>query len=145
VVPHLEASLPPDRTTVVRCWTLDSYAQLKLLRAALYQALMGQPMPPGSELDDVPEKMLLVATELATNALTHARPPTVVELRRTAETFILDVTDDDPTTRPRIAEAATTDAGGRGLWLARDLALDIGWYAENDVKHVWAEFSVAAD
>jgi two-component sensor histidine kinase len=99
-------------------------------------------MPAGQELDQVPEKMILVATELATNALAHARPPTVVELRRTGKTFVLDVTDDDPATPPEITEARPTDSGGRGLRLARDLALDIGWYVEKGVKHVWAEFSL---
>jgi two-component sensor histidine kinase len=119
---------------------LDSYTQLKQLRVALHEALVGQPVPTDRELDEVPQKMLLVATELATNALTHARPPTVVQLRRTDHTFILDVTDDDPTTMPEIAERDPLRAGGRGLRLARELALDIGWYVDQQIKHIWAEF-----
>jgi serine/threonine-protein kinase RsbW len=144
VVPRLEASWPPDTTTAVRRWTLDGSAQLKLLRAALHEAVLGEPVPGGKRLDAVPEKMLLVATELATNALTHAHPPTVVELRRTGDTFILDVTDDDPDTEPEIAETGSTRSGGRGLRLARELALDIGWYTEGGVKRVWAEFALPA-
>jgi two-component sensor histidine kinase len=121
---------------------LDSYVQLKLLRAALHKALLGQPVPAGRELDGVPQKMLVVATELATNALAHARPPTVVQLLRTDHTFILDVTDDDPTTQPQISESSPLGAGGRGLRIARDLALDIGWYTDRGTKHIWAEFSL---
>ncbi|GIF00426.1 ATP-binding protein [Paractinoplanes rishiriensis] len=126
----------------VGSWTLDSYGQLKLLRAELRAALLGEPLPPGRDLDEVPEKMVLVATELATNALTHAHPPTVVELRRTEQTFILDVTDDEPDTPPEIADSRPLGAGGRGLRMARELALDIGWYSERGVKHVWTEFSL---
>ena len=138
----LEPSRPPSTAVTVQTWTLDSYTQLTLVRAALCEALLGQPVPAGKELDEVPEKMLLVATELATNALTHARPPTVVHLRRTAHTFILDVADNDPDVKPEILEGRPAEAGGRGMRIARKLALDIGWYTDQGTKHVWAEFAL---
>jgi serine/threonine-protein kinase RsbW len=140
-VPLLEPSRPPS-TVAVRQWILTSYTELKLLRAELCAELLGQPVPRGRDLDEVPQKMLVVATELATNAMTHARPPTVVQLRRTPDTFILDVTDDHPTAVPEIPDHRPLDAGGRGLRLARDLALDIGWYVDREIKHIWAEFSL---
>jgi serine/threonine-protein kinase RsbW len=142
LVAFLEPSWPPSTTVAVRHWKLDSYAELKLLRAALHEALLGEPVPADRELDGVPQKMLVVATELATNALTHARPPTVVQLGRTDHTFILDVTDDDPTAQPKIAASRPLQAGGRGLRIARELALDIGWYTGQGIKHIWAEFSL---
>jgi anti-sigma regulatory factor (Ser/Thr protein kinase) len=121
---------------------LDSFAQLRSLRASLYKALTGEPLPDGGYLDQVPEKMAVVATELATNALAHARPPTVVRLRRTDDTFILDVADEDPAVLPEFAADRPPGAGGLGLPLVRDMALDIGWYIVGDVKHVWAQFAI---
>jgi serine/threonine-protein kinase RsbW len=121
---------------------LDTFTQLRSLRAALHETLTGQPLPQDGTLDEIPEKISVVATELATNAIAHARPPTVVQLRRTEKAFILDVADEDPTVGPELAENRPAGAGGLGLQLARRLALDVGWYVDGVVKHVWAEFPI---
>jgi hypothetical protein len=141
-VSTLSASRPPAPNAEVAHWILDSFTELRALRASLHKALTGQPLPEGGQLDEVPEKMAVVATELATNALAHARPPTVVRLRRTDQAFILDVTDEEPAAVPEFAEGRPPGAGGLGLRLARELALEIGWYTDAGVKHVWAEFPV---
>lgn len=135
-------SLPPTPNREIERWVLDSYNGLRELRASLHQALTGQPLPEGGALDDIPEKMAVVATELATNALAHARPPTVVLLRRTPESFILDVSDEEPEVAPEFAGKRPPGAGGLGLHLARGLAFDVGWYVEGVAKHVWAQFPV---
>ena len=140
----LNSSRPPTPYVEVQRWTLDSYTELRSLRSSLHRALTGEPLPEGRFLDEVPEKVAFVATELATNALMHTRPPTVVQLYRTETSFILDVADEDPTIVPEFADARPTGAGGRGLQLARKLALDIGWYVDGDVKHVWADFPIPA-
>src|SRR5205085_2941255 len=54
-VPLETASLPPEAAVDVQHWVLDSFAELQQLRAALFAALNGEPMPPGGELDAVPE------------------------------------------------------------------------------------------
>jgi serine/threonine-protein kinase RsbW len=141
-VPALSASRPPTPSADVAQWVLDSFAELRSLRACLHEAITGQPLPEGGLLDEVPEKVAVVATELATNALAHASPPTVVRLRRTEMAFILDVADECPAVVPEFAEGRPAGAGGFGLQLARKFALEIGWYAEGDVKHVWAEFPI---
>jgi serine/threonine-protein kinase RsbW len=141
-VPTLSPSRPPAPSTEVARWVLDSFTELRLLRASLHKALTGEPLPEGGVLDEVPEKVAVVATELATNALAHARPPTVVRLCRTEATFILDVTDDQPATSPEFAENRPMGAGGLGLQLVRDLARGMGWYVEGTVKHVWAQFPI---
>jgi hypothetical protein len=133
-------SSPPPEMTGIHSWVLDTPAELKLLRASLYEALTGEPFPDQAELDDVPEKMVLVATELATNALRHGLPPTVVRLGRAGDDFVLDVSDQDPRIIPEFAEARPPGAGGLGLQVARKLALDIGWYIADGTKHVWARF-----
>jgi serine/threonine-protein kinase RsbW len=42
--------------------------------------------------------------------------------------LILDVTDEEPATAPEYADDRTPRGGGLGLQLARDLALEVGWY-----------------
>jgi two-component sensor histidine kinase len=121
---------------------LDSAAELRQLRAGLFAALHGEPLPPGGDLDYVPEEMAVAATELATNALRHGRPPTRVSLRRTEHTFVLDVADEDPETVPEIAGSRAPGAGGLGLRLVSRLAEASGWYVEGARKHVWAEFRI---
>jgi serine/threonine-protein kinase RsbW len=123
-------------------WVLDNFAELRTLRSSLHEALTGEPLPEGGYLDAVPEKMAVVATEFATNALAHARPPTMVQLLRTDDAFILDVTDEDPAALPEFAEGRPLGAGGLGMHLARDFAGDLGWYVDGDVKHVWAQFCI---
>lgn len=138
------ASRPDHLGTPVQSWVLDDATQLHGLRASLYAALTGEPMPDGGVLDEIPEKVALVATELATNALTHARPPTQVRLHRTEHVFLLDVIDHEVDASPVAAQASPSTPGGLGLHLARDLAGDLGWYVEGDTKHVWAQFPIPA-
>ena len=87
-------------------------------------------------------KMVLVATELATNALRHSLPPTVVRLFRVGDEFIIDVAYHDPQILPEYADARPPGAGGLGLRLAREFSLDIGWFVNHRTKHVWAKFPV---
>jgi len=99
-----------------------------------------QPLISGKELDDVAERMTIVATELATNALSHARTPATVRLGRTRTAFVLDVADNLPSVPPHLIEGQSLGAGGRGLHITQELALDTGWYLADDSKHVWAQF-----
>jgi len=137
----LPSSRPGTWGTQVRRWDLNSPAELRELRASMLAALTGSP-DTAAQMDDVPAKMLLVATELATNALRHGLPPTVVRLFRLGDEFIIDVADHDPQILPEYADARPPGAGGLGLRLAREFALDIGWYVDERTKHVWAKFPV---
>ena len=121
-------------------WVLDSPAQLRALRASLHEAITGELLEPGTPLDEVPEKIVLVATELATNALRHGLPPTTVRLGVAGKRFVLDVADHAPDVVPQYSEGRELGKGGLGLQLAKQFALEIGWYAEQNSKHVWAEF-----
>ncbi|GAA0571713.1 hypothetical protein GCM10010172_65240 [Paractinoplanes ferrugineus] len=137
---HLPQALPPD-ADVLNTWVLDSTVELTGLRAALGTALRGSDTGDDDRLGDVPERMLLVATELATNAICHGLAPTEVRLLRAGEMFVLDVTDHDPDTVPAPTAASPQDMGGRGLALAQSFALDVGWYSTPSTKHVWATFA----
>lgn len=121
-------------------WVLHTSTELRALRAGLHEALTGQPLLAGQSLDDIPERMLVVVTELATNAIKYGRPPTVVRLLRGDGEYVIDVADQDLGTIPELADTRPVDAGGRGLLLASKLSLDVGWYATATAKHVWASF-----
>lgn len=136
------SSQSPPAMTELHSWVLDSPVQLRSLRAGLHQAITGEPLPEGAELDEVPEKVVLVATELATNALRHGLPPTIVRLGRHDTVFVLDVADHSPEVVPHYADDRPPGDGGLGLYLAKRFALDLGWYTADDTKHVWAEFPV---
>jgi anti-sigma regulatory factor (Ser/Thr protein kinase) len=123
---------------------LHTTTQLKALRAALAAALSDDPEAAGRPLDGVPERMVLVATELATNAIRHGIPPTEVRLSRTTDEFVLDVADHDLTSVPELTDTHPLDSGGRGLMLAREFSLEVGWYATHDTKHIWATFPLGA-
>jgi anti-sigma regulatory factor (Ser/Thr protein kinase) len=139
-VAQLQTSPPPPEAQELHVWILNDSTQLRQLRSALQQALTGQPLVAGEALQDIPERMVLVATELATNGIVHGRPPTEVRLLRAHDCFVLDVADHDLSTVPELADTRPLHAGGRGLQLARSFSLDVGWYATDTTKHIWATF-----
>ncbi|SCL23428.1 Anti-sigma regulatory factor (Ser/Thr protein kinase) [Micromonospora pallida] len=136
----LRTSPPPPQAVELRCWLLRRPQDLRALRASLHEALTGHDLVDGERLDEVPELVVLVATELATNALRHGLPPTIVTLSASDDYFYLDVADHDLSTLPELTHFQPTGSGGRGLQLALALSLDVGWYATDDSKHIWASF-----
>nr|WP_296063528.1 ATP-binding protein [uncultured Actinoplanes sp.] len=127
----LRISVPPAAAAELRRWTLDDFQELRELRAALRLALGDQ--------DDLCDRIAVVATELATNALRHGLPPTVVRLMRQGDRLIVDVADHDLAASPEPADRPLGE-GGLGLRLAQTFAADVGWYIADETKHVWASF-----
>ncbi|MGX6606063.1 ATP-binding protein [Micromonosporaceae bacterium Da 78-11] len=134
-VPHASA-------VELHSWKLDSFTELRLLRAALREAVLESPVvnSPDVDIDDIFDRMAVVATELATNALRHGLPPTVVRLLREDDHLILDVADHDLQAGPHLDLDRPLGAGGLGLQLTKTFALDVGWYYTEVTKHVWASF-----
>ncbi|MEU7994245.1 ATP-binding protein [Micromonospora sp. NPDC049060] len=137
---QLSSSTPPAQAVELRRWTLQEPVDLRALRASLHEELTGDVLGEGEALAEVPELVALIATELATNALRHGIPPTIVRLLATDDYLILDVADHDLGSLPQLAEARPVGDGGRGLELARALSLDVGWYATGTTKNIWASF-----
>ncbi|MGW4501846.1 ATP-binding protein [Micromonospora sp. NPDC004336] len=137
---RLSSSPPPPQAVELRRWTLSEAGDLRRLRASLHEELTGDVLDEGEALEEVPELVVLIATELATNALRHGIPPTIVRLLATEDCLILDVADHDLGSLPELTDAQPDGAGGRGLQLARALSLDVGWYATGDTKNIWASF-----
>ncbi len=90
-----------------------------------------------------PEDAVLVAAELATNAVRHARSAFVLSLRWHDDRVRIAVRDRDPA-GPRPLEQTSAATGGRGLLIVRRLATSWGWEAVPDGKSIWATVQVPA-
>ncbi|ADL44155.1 ATP-binding protein [Micromonospora aurantiaca] len=138
---QLRTSPPPPQASELERWVLDSPEDLRGLRASLRDALNRHGLVQGADLDEVPHLVVLVATELASNALRHGRPPTIITLLATDDRFLLDVADHDVSSVPELTDIHPMDSGGRGLFLAQSVSLDVGWYGTEKTKNIWASFS----
>ncbi|MEU8821595.1 ATP-binding protein [Actinoplanes sp. NPDC048796] len=141
---QVDRSRPPP-SEELRRWRLTGPDELRSLRASLHQALSGTRPADHRGLDEVSGRIALVATELATNALQHGLPPTTVRLLRHEDRFVLDVADHHPGGAPFLTALSLAGHRGRGLPIVRAMALNLGWYEDGDVKHVWASFPGARD
>ena len=122
----------------VRIWVVDSAKNLGELRASIVAELAAVAGKPPVALGETADHMVLIATELATNAIKYGRPPVIVKLMRANGVLLLDVADHDTSTQPYLAGTRPEGEGGFGLRIARRLAQDVGWYTEEPAKHVWA-------
>lgn len=86
----------------------------------------------------------LVVSELATNAVTHARTPFTVEVRRDGPRLVLAVRDGTSQV-PVPVSAGARDTRGRGLAIVAALSQD--WGSDErpaSAKSVWASFTLPA-
>jgi anti-sigma regulatory factor (Ser/Thr protein kinase) len=79
----------------------------------------------------------LILSELVTNAIRYGRGPIEVRLLRD-RTLICEVSDSS-TTSPHLRYAASTDEGGRGLFLVAQIAERWGTRYTPHGKVIWAE------
>ncbi|WP_199737924.1 ATP-binding protein [Cellulomonas sp. PhB150] len=136
----LRASRPPANFVPARRWVVDSVSELAGLRHALRTEINTRAHASADrDLDRVAQDLVLVASELATNAIKHGRPPTIVQLFQDGTSFLLTVADHDLGSEPRIAGDRPPGEGGFGLQIARRLSRDVGWYRTDTVKVIWAE------
>ncbi|MXG91130.1 SpoIIE family protein phosphatase [Nocardioides flavescens] len=82
------------------------------------------------------DDLVLVTSELVTNALVHARPPVDLRLRRSGDDVVLEV-EDHALLRPRRRRAHDDDEGGRGLNIVQILVRDWGTRSTETSKTVW--------
>ncbi|RHA37066.1 ATP-binding protein [Cellulomonas rhizosphaerae] len=84
--------------------------------------------------------LVLLVSELVTNAVEHAWPPVILRVDVDDERIRVEATDshrDEPVLR----DAPPTDGGGRGVWLIDRLASDWGSQVDEsgECKTVWFE------
>jgi two-component sensor histidine kinase len=84
----------------------------------------------------------LVVSELATNAVVHARTAFTVTLSRADSTVLLAVRDESPA-GPVPAQPGPPDIGGRGLRIVRMVSADCGVVSDRSgTRTVWASFAL---
>ncbi|KUN79128.1 histidine kinase [Streptomyces bungoensis] len=79
----------------------------------------------------------LIVSELLTNAIRYGTPPVRVRILL-GRTLVCEVSDGSSTS-PRLRRAATTDEGGRGLFLVSQFAQRWGTRHAAQGKVIWAE------
>jgi two-component sensor histidine kinase len=95
--------------------------------------------------DDLVQGLLLIVSELVTNAVRHAAllsPEVAVEVAVGAEWVRVSVEDSHPY-RPTVLEADHAQTGGRGLLLVREISLEAGGtcnveHTASGGKIIWA-------
>jgi anti-sigma regulatory factor (Ser/Thr protein kinase) len=88
-----------------------------------------------------PDSVVLVMTEMVTNAICHAAGPLEVELARDSRVMVVGVSDRSQAL-PRPLMAETEAEGGRGLILLERLASRWGVRTHpQGGKTVWCEFT----
>ena len=139
----LRTSPPPAQAVELEQWSLSHGDELRPLRLGLRQALSAHRLVDPADPQEAADRVILVATELASNALRHGAPPAVVRLLHCDGRFLVDVADHDLAGVPKLAGVHRAGVGGRGLHIAGTLAHELCWYATETAKHVWASFPVA--
>ncbi|MFI9243672.1 SpoIIE family protein phosphatase [Streptomyces sp. NPDC053086] len=91
-------------------------------------------------LEEVSFATELILSELLTNAIRYGAPPVRVRLLL-GRTLVCEVSDGSNTS-PRLRQAATTDEGGRGLFLVSQFADMWGTRYAARGKVIWAEQSL---
>ena len=106
-----------------------------IARHAVGRLLASAPLIPTERVEDV----LLLVSEVVTNAVMHARTTVRVTALAAAGRVLVAVTDDDPQHAPCTAERGTMATSGRGLRLVELLASSWGVEVGETSKVVWFE------
>lgn len=95
-------------------------------------------------LDDLLDDVVLLTSELVTNAVTHAGTPMTVAVVREEDRLRIDVFDQHPTRVLPVGANARPGAGEHGRGLLITSALSTAWGVEyrKDHKRVWAAFAL---
>lgn len=126
-------------------WEVGEAADLSAVRTALcsrageHETRVADPDGRRPLLASAAERVGLVFSELATNALRHGRHPVTVTLARSRDGWLVTVSDGGRDHGPLVVERARNRAGGHGLRLVLQLSRSAGWYRDLTLKHVWAE------
>ena len=120
-------------------WVLpDDLTAARAAREHVAEELRRYRHPPAT-VDD----LVLIASELAANAVRHGSPPAVLRLDRAPDRVRVTVSNHGSAPDPRILTADPDAGHGRGLAMVEQLADAVGWDREADRLDVWAEVSLS--
>ncbi|MGF1664341.1 MAG: ATP-binding protein [Kineosporiaceae bacterium] len=141
--PLTEAGPPAAARGPLTVWEVTEPADLSIVRTALCERasehVRRNSVGAVPVLASSAERVGLVFSELATNALRHGRTPVTVTLSRSADGWLLTVSDAHRDEGPVVVERARSRSGGHGIRLVTQLSRLVGWYRDPELKHVWAE------
>lgn len=126
----------------MRTWHLASTRDLAGLRADVSKILTGDH---ASAPEQSVDGLVLIASELATNALRHGGGSATVHLSTDGATYLLEVVDSAPGAPPQVAVDRDSRDGGFGLVLALGVALEAGWFRTEMSKCVWTVHTAPVD
>jgi anti-sigma regulatory factor (Ser/Thr protein kinase) len=87
--------------------------------------------------------LVLVASELAANAVRHGAAPMSLLLDQRPDRIRVTVVNHGEGPDPRVLTAHPDAGHGRGLAMVESLADAVGWSREGDRLEVWAEFAIS--
>lgn len=93
-----------------------------------------------------PERMadlVLVASELAVNAVSHGDPPHRMRLDVDDRRVRVTISNHGDGTDPQVVDAPSDSGHGRGLAIVASLASRVGWSRQGDRLDVWAEIELS--
>ncbi len=90
-----------------------------------------------------PADVVLIASELVTNAVQHGSQPITLSLRLAPGLVRVSVMNahGESAKRPRIVAAGANEPDGRGLAIVAALSTDWAWEPDGDNVIVWAEIA----
>ncbi|PJI94458.1 ATP-binding protein [Luteimicrobium subarcticum] len=130
----------PGSFRVVRTWDLERLEDLAAVRSDLREVL-GTAHEEAPSVEQLSERIVLAASELAANALRHGAPPASLRLLTDGEAWVLDALDHAAAHAAQVAGDRAPGDGGYGLLLVGRLSDGVGSYVVGGTKHVWARFA----
>ena len=91
---------------------------------------------------DLADDLVLIASELAANAIRHGAPPAMLRLTYEPARIRVTVSNHGDAPDPRVLTADPEAGHGRGLAMVETLADEVGWARDGDRLDVWAEVSL---
>lgn len=93
----------------------------------------------GDAVDDA----VLIASELAANAVRHGQPPALLRIEYLSGAIRVSVVNEHSVGDPEFLAVAPDSNHGRGLAIVAQLAQDCGWSREGHRLEVWAELPLS--
>ncbi len=131
------SAAPPPATSLL-AWELTDVVQLPRVRAELRRHPATTAADDDPRAVDVHDQLVLALDEMASNALRHGGGRVQASVRQTDDAFLIEVSDQAPSSPPTPAVGRDPSEGGLGLYLIAEMATRHGWYVRDGAKHVWA-------